>query len=356
MESRLRNFTEAKKYNRIAQSKSDMQCLFFIVDIFQTDAYNDCSQVLTSIIIRIFYMRLIFRRIFMIMKKVLSVFLSLGIVFSLSSCRSDENDAATKESSTLYEATSTEVVAESIFYTEVTVSDTTSEAYVQQTSRPASTGATVYSTEAGTTTENYDDPANWSKKRIVEEYKKAATKSNSTAKSTQRITIKDISVNDGEHENVMSFITSIIGKFLESNSTEKDGITGGFQNLVPDDVSSAKAYKNGTDTVIEMVMVEQTSGPKEDEFSGSVGHAITAVGDIDKVVKDLSDRGLPLELSEEGTNIYYTNPIVKVSINENGEIINGTWSYTVEISMLNFKAFGQNVDKARIIMDNTITV
>ena len=199
-------------------------------------------------------------------------------------------------------------------------------------------------------------PPTGQKKRIVEEYKKAAKKSNSTVKSTQSIVIKKISVNDGEHENVMSFITSIIAKFLESNSTEKDGITGGYENLVPQDVNSAKAYKSGNDTVIEMLMVEQTSGAKEDALSGSVGHAITTVGDIDEVVKDLADRGLPLELSEEDTKIYYTNPVVKVTINDNNQIVSGTWSYTVEISMNNFKAFGQNVAKASIIMENTITV
>ena len=154
----------------------------------------------------------------------------------------------------------------------------------------------------------------------------------------------------------MSFIKSIIGAFLEFNSTTKDGITGGYENLIPGDVSSAKAYKSGNDTVIEMVMVEQISGVKEDALSGSVGHAITAVGDIGVVVDDLADRGLPLELSEEDTRIYYTDPVVKVTINENGEIISGSWSYTVEISMNNFKAFGKDVRKASIIMENMLTV
>lgn len=289
-------------------------------------------------------------------KKFSAILLSLITIFSLTSCKADDAASVTESSTTIYSDIPNETLAESVFYTEAVVSDTISETYIQQTTQPSAIESPLPATEAETTTEEYDNPAEWSKKRIVEEYKKAATKSNPTAKSTQRITIKDISVNDGEHENVMSFIASIIGKFLESNSTEKDGITGGFQNLVQEDISSAKAYRTDNNTIIEMVMVEQTSGPKEDEFSGSVGHAITAVGDIDKVVKDLSDRGLPLELSEEETTIYYTNPTVKVTINENGEIISGTWSYTVEISMLNFKAFGQNVDKAKIIMDNTITI
>ena len=101
-------------------------------------------------------------------------------------------------------------------------------------------------------------------------------------------------------------------------------------------------------------MADQVSGPKEDALSGSVGHAITAVGDISIVINDLSDRGLPLELSEEETSIHYTNATVKVAINSSGEIVSGTWRYTVDIRMNNFKAFGKNLEKASVLMDNII--
>ena len=291
-------------------------------------------------------------------KKYIAVILALLMVISLTACKGDDNTSITQESTTAINNVANETVAESVENTNTTISDITTEQFAQSVTQAiATTASTETSTEVEiTTTEAFDDPAGWSTKRIVEEYKKAATKSNSTVKSTQRITINKMSVNDGEYENAMSFIKTIISKFLESNSTEKDGITGGFENLVPKDVSSAKAYRSGSDTVIEMTMVEQTSGVKEDANSGSVGHAITAVGDISVVIKDLADRGLPLELSEDETYIYYTNPTVKVTINENGEIISGTWQYTVEISMNNFKAFGQNVNKASIVMENTITV
>lgn len=289
-------------------------------------------------------------------KKILTITLCIIVVFSLSACKTNEDTSVTQESTTILNDIVNETFGETVINTETVVTDIVTEQLVQDTSS-VSTQTTAVSTEVETTSpEIIDDPANWSTKRIVEEYKKAAIKSNSMVKSTQSIALKDMSVNDGEHESAMSFIKSIVSKFLESNSTEKDGITGGFENLVPKDVSSAKAYKSGNDTVIEMTMVEQTSGPKEDANSGSVGHAITAVGDISVVVKDLSDRGLPLELSEEETYIYYTNPTVKVTINENGEIISGTWQYTVEINMNNFKAFGQSVNKASIVMVNTIVV
>lgn len=299
-------------------------------------------------------------------KRVWAVIFSLFLIFSLTACKGGGDASVTQESTTVSDEFINETVAETVLNTDVGQLNTTSQYYVQETSRPSSSGVSNGLTETAVdttsvkteniTTEVYDDPSEWSKERIVDEYKKAAKQSHSTAKSTQSIVLKEISVNNGEHDNVFSFIKPIIAKFIESNSTEKDGITGGFDNLVAKDVHSAKAYKSDKNVVIEMTMVEQTSGAKEDAFSGSVGHAITTVGDISEVVRDLEELGLPLELSEENTKIYYTNPTVNVVIDESGKIISGTWSYTVEIKMNNFKAFGKNVEKASIIMGNTITV
>ena len=288
-------------------------------------------------------------------KRVLALSFSLLVIFSLTSCKIKKDVSVTDESTTILESNINENITQNALNPETTIYNTT-ESFVQDSQQQVPE-TTIPSTQTeNITTAPFDDPANWSIERIVEEYKKAATKSNGNAKSTMQITLKDISVNNGEYDKAMSLVKPIIAKFIESSSTENTGITGGFQNLVAQDVSSAKAYKSGNDTVIEMVMVEQTSGPKEDANSGSVGHAITAVGDISVVIKDLADMGLPLELSEEDTKIYYTNPSVRVVINDKGEIVSGTWSYTVEISMNNFKAFGQNVDRASITMDNTITV
>lgn len=302
----------------------------------------------------------------MIIKRVMAAILALLMFFSLTSCKEKEDGSAEQESTTVPDIIANETVGGNVLNTETAVLNTTSEPSTQATSQPTSTEGTNASTESATkptsaetqkeTTASSDDPANWSKGKIVEEYKKAARKSNSSAKSNQSITLKNISINKGEYDSAISMVKPIIAKFIESKSTESDGITGGFENLVAQDVKSAKAYKTDDGIVIEMTMVEQTSGAKDDALSGSVGHAITAVGDISTVTGDLANMGLPLEISEKDTNIYYTNPVVKVVINENGEIISGTWSYTVEICMNNLKAFGKTVDKASITMENTITV
>lgn len=284
-------------------------------------------------------------------KRLLVVAVTLSVIFTLTACKLGKTDSGTPESTTDFNNSVNQNVYQN---TEATAFDT-----VETNNKETSGSSAVPSTNSSsgsTTADTNDDPADWSKEKIVEEYKKAATKSNENTTSTMKITLKDISVNNGEYDKAMSMVKPIIGKFIESSSTENAGITGGFYDLVPQDVSSAKAYKSGNNTVIELTMYEQTSGPKEDANSGSVGHAITAVGDISVVVSSLSDMGLPLELSEQDTVIYYTNPNVKVVIDENGEIVSGTWSYTVEICMNNMKAFGQTVEKASITMDNTITV
>ena len=67
---------------------------------------------------------------------------------------------------------------------------------------------------------------------------------------------------------------------LKNNSIEFDGITGGYNSLVPSDVQSAKAYKDGDYTVVEMVMVEQTDDAYGDTYKGTVGHGISVVGNI----------------------------------------------------------------------------
>ena len=85
-----------------------------------------------------------------------------------------------------------------------------------------------------------------------------------------------------------------------------------------------------------------------------MGHAITTVGDISEVVAELNDRALSLELSEKYTKIYYTNPVVKVTVNDNGEIVSGSWSCVVEINMNKFKVFGKDVQNATIVMENTL--
>lgn len=274
-------------------------------------------------------------------KKILLFFIVLTIVFSFTACKNNVDDDTP-------ELTSSTNVNESFYYKNS-----------ESTTKYSSTSDSVSLTEENFSISNVnqsDNPAEWSTDQIIDIYKNAARKTNSSVTSEQVITLKNISVNNGEYESIFEFITPIMSKLLSNNSTPKNGITGGFNNLNTADIASAKAYKSGNSLALEMVMNEQTAGANDDALSGSVGHAITAVGDISVVTQQLKDLGIPLDFSEKNINIYYTNPVVKVLINSNGEIVKGTWKYTVEIILKDYKAFGKPVNSTSVIMDNTITV
>lgn len=284
--------------------------------------------------------------------KIFAAVISVAAVFGLAACQNGSESEPDYENPTSEAA---ESVAADVTDNDKVVPDTTdvtdsvSEEFVTAENEE-------FSTHEETTAADSDNPADWSVEKIVEVYKSAAKKSHASAVSTRSISLKSISVNNGEYEGLFEFITPIMSKLLANNSTEVDGITGGYNNLAPSDLVSAKAYKSGSNTVVEMVMKEQVSGAKDDALAGSVGHAITAVGDISVVTQQLKDLGLPLDISEKDTKIYYTNPTVKVLINSNGEIVNGTWRYTVDINMNNYKAFGKDVKTTSVVMDNTITL
>ena len=268
-------------------------------------------------------------------KRIAALAASLIMTLPLSSCK-DKSPEYVPEESTSF-----------IQNTEITAADVTES----NAEFPSESVSETVSAEAVS-----DDPALWTAAQTVEYYKNAAAKTNSKATSQRQISLKSISVNNGEFEGLFEFITPIMSKLLANNSEDVKGITGGFKNLTEADLSSVKAYKSGSNTVIEMKMRNQTAGMAEDANSGSVGHAITAVGDITVVTKQLKDLGLPLELSEKDTKIHYTNAVVRVTVNPEGEIIDGSWSYTVEIRMDNYKAFGKLVNTTSVIMDNTITL
>lgn len=269
----------------------------------------------------------------MSIKRTLALLLSVFTVFSLVACQGGDK----------FDVPETTTVSETEEVTDIAV-DTPEVTTALSVEIPETTEAP--------TTDLSDDPVGWSVEQIVEAYKNAAKKSHSTAKSSKNVEINNISVNGSE----IKFVAPIMSKLIANNSEDEDGITGGFNNLTASDVASAKAYKSGNNVVIEMVMREQVSGAAEGELDGTVGHAIKTVGDISVVTNQLKDLGLPLDFPEENIKIYYTKPVVRVCINNNGEIVNGTWRYTVEIRLNDYKAFGKPVDTTSVIMDNTITV
>lgn len=201
-----------------------------------------------------------------------------------------------------------------------------------------------------------DNPAEWTKEQIVYMYKQAATKSHDTAESSQTMTMPTMVVNDGDGALgfFINMVKPVIDSVIEKQATTYGGITGGYQKLVASDVDTAKAYKDGKYTVIEMRMVEQTDGLYGDPQEGTVGHAINVLGNVATAVEQFPDFDIKYE--EADIKIHYADPIVKVRINENGMIEKGTWSYMSKIDIKHLAIGSVMVDKAYAEIEYVIVV
>lgn len=282
------------------------------------------------------------------LRKTLIILTALLMSLSLSACGADEKGDI---SETTQKPTATKAFSENEDYD---IYKTTS-VEKEENNIPSGVDNSETATEV-TESVSSANPEAWTKSEIVEAYKKAAEKSNNNVKSEQIINLKNISINNGQYEGVIDFVMPIMSKLLSNNSKDTEGITGGYKNLVESDVSNAKAYAVGDKIAIEMTMRNQVDGAKSDPLSGSVGHAITAVGDISAVTKQLNDLGLPIKLSDKDTSIHYTNAKVKVLIDKDGNIVKGTWSYTVDIRINNYMVGNSTVESTSVLMDNIITV
>ncbi len=297
----------------------------------------------------------------MMNRKFISLILSFAVIFSLTACGNDDSTVTPEKTTAAIdlteeytEATTEKASEENTLTAEAAVESSTTEEASDDVPSSVADITNTASPEVSVTSAK--SLAEWSNSEIAQAYKKAAVKSASSVKSQQAISLSAVSINNGQYENVIDFIMPIMSKLLANNSTETDGITGGYENITGYDIAQAKIYSVGQNTAIEMVMKEQTDGANSDSLGGTVGHAITTVGDIKVVTTQLNDLGLPIEVSAENTVIHYRNPIVKVLIGPDGKIINGTWSYTVEIVLNNYKVGSSPVETTSVVLDNTITV
>ncbi len=281
------------------------------------------------------------------MKKTLALLTALTILFSFTACgEKTEEKSTTTPDSTSYSQTPEADIAEET--TEALISEST----VVETS-DISTGTT---NESSTAIQASADPSQWSKEEIVDFYKNAATKSNPNAKSSQVMVLNKLIINNGE--GALGFFTKIlepaIRSVIKKNALEFDGITGGFHALSVNDTKSVKAYKSGEYTVVEMTLKNQTDDIHANEYEGTVGHGISVLGDISKVIAEFPQ--FDVDLSNAKIDIHYVNASLKVKINKDGIIEKGTWQYTCDPDISNVKISGINVHTAEAEIDYIITV
>ena len=273
------------------------------------------------------------------MKKSFALLISLFMFLSFVSCNSKNN---TQPDTT--ESTSLTDPAVSETHGNPSVSESNTTEIPENTSNVSETSAVS------------SDPSEWTKEEIIDFYKEAAEKSNPGAKSTQVMVLEELIINDGD--GALGFFIKIlepaIASVIEKNALDFDGITGGFTNLEPSDAKSIRAYKSGNYTVVEMTMNNQTDGIHANEFEGSVGHAISVLGDISKVLAEFPQFKVDVENADIKVN--YVNATVKVKINQNGIIEKGTWKYTCDPEIKHLDISGIMIDKADAKIDYIITV
>lgn len=294
--------------------------------------------------------------------KTTALILCFSLLFALSSCKTDvpETDTTLPEENTGGVLTDVQTTAQYI------TEETTAPAVIETTAPPAveTTAPAVIETTAPAVTEEVteapsepaaEDVSAWDIEKTVSFYKSAAEKTDSSVNSSQIVELSDISVNNGALGGMFSFVTPVLSKFLSSKATVTKGITGDFSKLSADDVVSATAYKAAGGTAIEITLKDQ-SGNASEGTDGSVAHGISIVGDLGSVMAQLKGAGLPIEISVEKAIISYSEPVIKVIVDENGEIINGRWSCTMEVSLSDYTFAGAKVDSTRVVLKNIITV
>ncbi len=284
------------------------------------------------------------------MKKVLAIFLVLSMMFAFVACGGNDDTPTTNVNNE--ESTSDQAVNSNDV--DLNNEDTTGEK--DTTDEPATNdkGEEETDKESDKDNEKEDvterelpaDPTEWTKAEVVEYYKQSAIKSHPTATSSQTMTMPKLVVNDGD--GALSFflnmIKPVINTVLKNNTMTYNGLTGGFTKLEASDAKTAKAYKQGKYTVIEMTMVEQTDGIYGDAQSGSVGHAINVLGNVAKAAEQFPAFDIKFEKAD--IKVHYAKPTVKVRINEKGIIEKGTWSYTAQVYIRNLEIDNIMVKKA----------
>ncbi len=296
------------------------------------------------------------------MKKIVAILLVLSMMFAFVACNDDKgNDPTeTREHTTEDQAVNSgDVDVEPESSTDEDISDeesTTGDDKEPSTDKNTDKEDKEDETESTTNKTPSSDPADWSKDEIVEFYKQSAVKSHPTAKSSQTMVLNKLIVNDGDGalNFFLNMIKPVIDTVVKNNTTSYNGLTGGFTKLVPSDVKSAKAYKQGKYTVIEMTMVEQTDGLYGDAQEGTVGHAINVLGNVASAVEQFPD--FDIKYKEADIKVHYAQPTVKVKINDKGIIEKGTWKYVSEIYIRHLEISGIMIDKADAEIEYVIVV
>lgn len=174
------------------------------------------------------------------------------------------------------------------------------------------------------------DPSTWSMEEIVNCYKSGMAK----ADSADAMTDMEFQL-IGDLPGAASILKKPVNLAMKLGAKPYNALTGGYWDLVPEDLQRADAHKEGKYVVINLYPKVQVDGPNGDEHEGSVGHVVNVVqgiGDfIDYVEKNYGILNAYYE--DDSIVLTYKDSYAKnIRINtETGKMESGTWGYDVYI-------------------------
>ncbi|MCQ2462915.1 MAG: hypothetical protein MJ177_05860, partial [Clostridia bacterium] len=187
-------------------------------------------------------------------------------------------------------------------------------------------------------------PETWNIQQIIDCYKAGMQKTDDTydCSTDQKMQLV------GKLPGKAAAISGPVNLAMKLGSQPFNALTGGYWDLVPDDLISADAHTDGKYTVINLYPKEQTDGPGADEHEGTTGHVVNVVQGIDDFLAYVEENFgiLNASYTQEGVVIHYRDAYAKdVKINnETGEMESGTWGYIIDLSIDDASLLGISLD------------
>ena len=264
------------------------------------------------------------------MKKILAILLAVSMLVAFAAC-----GTKTQEETTTEEITEeiTEEVTEEVTEEATSEDVTVAPAEDASTTEAASEDASEATSESETESTTEEDKTPKTTEEIVAFYNAARKATKPAPKGHQTMVLVGDITGDGFMGAILGALTPAAKSALEKNSKDTDWIPAADHNdILPSDVTSAKATtKNGV-TTVELKFKDQVDGP--DTSKGPVERGISTLGSIDSA---LSEMGAEITEGRDTVKLTYTDAYLTAKIKD-GKIIGGTWHYTVKIFVGEAKA------------------
>ncbi len=172
---------------------------------------------------------------------------------------------------------------------------------------------------------NSSDPA-----EIASFYETAARRTYNVS-ATQFMSLNGDISGDGAIGAILTVLQPTIDQVLAENTYRTNSIPGaGVAPLYSSDIKSASAISNGGRTTVTIYLKEQVDGPDGDSnYGGPVARGIGTLGSIDNVLNEL---GADITSGRDTVSLTYRDAYIRCVIdNETGEIVSGTWFWTVDV-------------------------